>query len=95
MFLSHGTFVRNFHQFFLVPVYDIRKHEFKFSTKDFASLSSLPLYRNGISDLPINSAVTVGYTANTYAYIQADAPAKSLALSLNVQFVLFHGYLDQ
>jgi len=76
-----------------VPVYDIRKTKFNFTAESFASLSSLPLYRGGISDLPQNAAVSVGYTVNTYSYIQKEAPVNSLALSLNVQFVMLHGYI--
>lgn len=79
--------------FFLVPVYDVRKIKFNFNAESFTSISSLPLYRNGISDLPQNAAVTVGYTVNTYSYIQKEAPSRSLALSLNIQFVILHGYL--
>jgi hypothetical protein len=79
--------------FFSVPVYDIRKIKFNFTAESFASLSSLPLYRGGISDLPQNAAVTVGYTVNTYSYIQKEAPSNSLALSLNIQFVMLHGYV--
>ena len=76
-----------------MPVYDIRKTKFNFTAESFASLSSLPFYRGGISDLPQNAAVLVGNTVNTYPYIQKEAPINSLALSLNVQFVLLHGYV--
>jgi hypothetical protein len=78
-----------------VPIYDIRKTKFDFTAESFASLSSLPLYRGGISDLPQNSAVSIGYTVNTYPYIQKEAPINSLALSLNVQFVMLHGYVTE
>lgn len=76
-----------------MPIYDIRQIKFNFTAEGFTSLSSLPLYHGGISDLPQNAAVTVGYTVNTYPYIQKEAPLKSLALSLNVQFVMLHGYV--
>ena len=78
-----------------MPVYDVRKNKFDFTAESFASLSSLPLYRGGISDLPQNAAVSVGYTVNTYPYIQKEAPVKSLALSLNVQFVMLYGYVTE
>jgi hypothetical protein len=79
--------------FFIVPIYDVRKIKFNFTAESFASIASLPLYRGGISDLPQNAAVTVGYTINTYSYIQKEAPFNSLALSLNIQFVMLHGYI--
>jgi len=82
-----------FDYYSLVPIYDVRKTKFNFTAEAFTSLSSLPLYRGGISDLPQNAAVTVGYTVNTYPYNQKDAPSNSLALSLNVQFVMLHGYV--
>ena len=77
----------------LVPVYNVCKTKFNFTAKSFASLSSLPLYRGSISNLPQNAVVTVGYTVNMYPYNQKEAPSKSFALSLNIQFVMLHGYI--
>ena len=85
--------VKNIDYYSLVPVYDVRKTKFNFTAESFASLSSLPLYRGGISDLPQNAVVTVGYTVNTYPYNQKEAPSKSLTLSLNIQFFMLHGYV--
>ena len=77
----------------LVPIYDVHKTKFNFTAESFASLSSLSLYCGGISDLPQNAAVTVGYTVNTYPYTQKEAPSNSLSFSLNIQFVMLHGYV--
>jgi hypothetical protein len=77
----------------LVPINDVCKTKFNFTVESFVSLSSLPLHCGGISTLPQNAAVTVGYTVNTYPYTQKEATSNSLALSLNIQFVMLHGYV--
>ena len=77
----------------LVSIYDVWKIKFNFTAESFVSLSSLPLYHGGISDLPQHAAVTVSYTVNMYPYTQKEAPSNSLALSLNIQFVMLHGYI--
>ena len=76
-----------------VPIYDVRKIKFNFMAESFASLSSLPPHRGGISDLPQNAVVAVGYTVNMYPYNQKEVLSNSFALSLNIQFVMFHSYI--
>ena len=55
---------------------------FMFTDKDFANLSSRPLYRNGSSDIPPDSVVSVGYALSSYK--GASGPV----LSSNIHFVI-------
>ncbi|KAF8873466.1 hypothetical protein BD779DRAFT_1790818 [Infundibulicybe gibba] len=76
-----------------VPVFDGRaktKHPFTFAKSDFSKLrlGNWPLYKGGREDLPENSLVAVGYTANTYEW---PADSGEDQLSLNLQFVIFLG----
>ncbi|KAF8805554.1 hypothetical protein BYT27DRAFT_7104166 [Phlegmacium glaucopus] len=73
-----------------VPIYDLRGSSFSFKKEDFDSLRSLPQFElNGLPrDLPGNSLVTVVHTVGSFV---GDGRK---VLALNVQFVLFHGYLD-
>ena len=85
--------MKDIYYYFLVPIYDVHKTKFNFTTESFTSLSSLPLYCGSISDLCQNATVTVGYTINTYPYVQKEATFNSLTLSLNIQFVMLHSYV--
>ncbi|KAF8891010.1 hypothetical protein BD779DRAFT_1469092 [Infundibulicybe gibba] len=70
-----------------VPVYDGRSLNnpgFEFKGADFDRIRSLPLYQNGLADLPPYSVVSIGYTANTFPYKGSNAGSGALALSLNV-----------
>ena len=75
---------------FTVPIYDLRGSSFSFTKDDFDRLRSLPQFAiKGVpKDLPVNSLVTVAHTVNSFS---GDGRR---ILSLNVQFVLFHGFLD-
>ena len=53
-----------------------------FTDADFANLLSWPLYRDGATDIPAESIVSVGYTLSTYK--GASGPV----LSSNVHFVI-------
>lgn len=74
-----------------VPIYDARGVSFKVTEESIAKLSTLPRYMLGISDLNEYATVTVGYTANTYPY-NYYANTSASALSLNIQFVIYHGF---
>lgn len=76
--------------FTLVPIYDLRDSSFSFKKEDFENLRSLRQFElNGhAKDLPGNSLVTVAHTVNSFV-----GDGRKI-LSLNVQFVLFHGFLD-
>jgi hypothetical protein len=72
---------------FKVPIYDGRMNNgFGFAETDFKALRSLPLYSKGMSDLPNDSLVAVGYTLNTYL-----GQTGTNFLSTNVQFVVLLG----
>ncbi|KAF8884362.1 hypothetical protein BD779DRAFT_1787287 [Infundibulicybe gibba] len=75
-----------------VPIYDGRAKTslpFKFTDKDFDRLTSLPLYRNGQEDLPVDAVVAVGYTLNTYDRRYNGGSTEQL--SSNVHFVILLG----
>lgn len=55
---------------------------FMFTDADFSNLSSWPLYRDGATDIPADSIVSVGYTLSTYK--GASGPV----LSSNIHFVI-------
>ncbi|KAF8870569.1 hypothetical protein BD779DRAFT_1680973 [Infundibulicybe gibba] len=79
---------------FAVSIYDGRALDgpgFEFKGADFDRIRSLPLYRNGLADLPPYSVVAVGYTVNTFSYKGGNAGPGALALSLNVLFVILLG----
>jgi hypothetical protein len=64
---------------------------FRFSEIELDNITNLPKYQMGLSDLTRDALVTVGYTAATYNY---DISGESgLALSLNIHFVLHHGFI--
>ena len=72
-----------------------------FTDEDLNNISSLPLYKNGADDLPMDSVVTVGYAVGTYPYrgsnpaIASSSGSEYTALSLNVLFVLLLGSVDR
>jgi hypothetical protein len=76
-----------------VPIYDGTGNSgrkwFGFTDPDFRALRSLPLYSKGLSDLPNDSLVAVGYTLNTYT---GNSGAK--ILSANAQFVILLGLME-
>ncbi|KAF8881013.1 hypothetical protein BD779DRAFT_1675678 [Infundibulicybe gibba] len=75
-----------------VPIYDGRAKTslpFKFTDKDFDRLTSMPLYRNGREDLPMDAIVAVGYTLNTY--VRHYNGGSTEQLSSNVLFVILLG----
>jgi hypothetical protein len=67
-------------------VYDGRARNgrapFMFTDRDFANLSSWPLYRKGSADIPADSVVSVGYALSSYK--GASGPV----LSSNIHFVI-------
>jgi hypothetical protein len=67
-------------------VYDGRAKKgqapFAFTDADFANLTAWPLYRKGLSDVPPDSIVSVGYSLSSYK--GASGPV----LSSNAQFVI-------
>ena len=69
-----------------VPVYDGRARDrhppFKFNDADFRGLSSWPLYRKGVTELPLDAVVSVGYSLGTYK------GNSGTVLSSNLQFVI-------
>ena len=73
-----------------MPIYDLRGSSFSFQRDDFDRLRSLPQFKvDGVlKDLPGDSLVTVAHTVNSFV---GDGRK---VLSLNVQFVLFHGFLN-
>ncbi|KDR71685.1 hypothetical protein GALMADRAFT_143490 [Galerina marginata CBS 339.88] len=75
-----------------VPIYDVRESAFNFNKDEFDALQQFPLYRTRGSrpapkDLPVNALVTVAHTIGSF-----NGDGRTL-LSLNVQFVLYHGDL--
>ncbi|KAF8802165.1 hypothetical protein BYT27DRAFT_7215575 [Phlegmacium glaucopus] len=73
-----------------IPIYDLRGLSFSFRKEDFDGLRHLPQFEfeGTPKDLPGNALVTVAHTVSSFV---GDGRK---VLSLNVQFVLFHGYLD-
>ncbi|KAF8798438.1 hypothetical protein BYT27DRAFT_7264998 [Phlegmacium glaucopus] len=71
-----------------VPIYDLRGSSFSFRKEDFDELRHLPQFEfeGTPKDLPGNSLVTIAHTVSSFV---GDGRK---VLSLNVQFVLFHGY---
>ena len=72
-----------------VPIYDGRRRTtsaFLFDDQGFASLSDLPLYRDGKRDLSDKAVVAVAYTAGTWTGRSGE-----LNLSTNLQFVILLG----
>ena len=69
-----------------VPVYDGRARNgqpaFKFNDADFKRLTSWPLYRKSITELPIDAIVSVGYSLGTYK------GNSGTVISSNLQFVI-------
>ena len=53
-----------------------------FKDTDFKQISSWPLYRKGMSEVPVDSVVSVGYSLGTYKGISGPV------LSSNIQFVI-------
>ncbi|KAF8958455.1 hypothetical protein BDZ97DRAFT_1762098 [Flammula alnicola] len=77
-----------------VKIYDARKQSFKFTSDGMADLQKLLLYQKGLKDLPEYSIVSVGYTLSAFPYSRSTQDSSStLALSLNLQFVVLHGIL--
>ena len=89
-FYKKKTFSHTVFSYVIVPIYDLRGSSFSFGKDDFDGLRGLPLFEvNGRpKDLPGNSLVTVAHTVNLFV-----GDGRKI-LSLKVQFVLFHGYLD-
>ena len=58
------------------------KPAFTFSNADFNKLLTWPLYKEGTSEIPVDSIVSVGYTLGTYK------GSTGLVLSSNIQFVI-------
>lgn len=81
-----------------MPIYDGRgldtNNEFNFTADHFDDIRSLPLYEGGKMDVRDYSVVSVGYAVNTYGYNGNDAPKGSLALSLNILFVVLLGVAE-
>jgi hypothetical protein len=73
---------------FLVPIYDARGQDFD-PNKDLNDLSRLPLWKNGVEDVPRQSLAVVGYTIHTY-----KRSGKELNLSTNVQWLVVLGTCD-
>ena len=82
-----------------VPVYDSRPGFFRqdrgfdFSDNDFASLTSCPRYKLPESEIPIDAAVAVGYTANTYKTTAQSG--EFLNLSTNLIFIIVLGLYEE
>jgi hypothetical protein len=55
---------------------------FMFSDEHFSKLPSWALYKNGTSEIPADSIVSVGYTLGTFRGTTAPV------LSSNIQFVI-------
>jgi hypothetical protein len=74
---------------FVVPIYDGRSikeaREFTFSDRDFAKLTTWPLYGRGLHDIPYDAIVSVGYTLNTFGEGPLGGPN---GLSTNLHFVI-------
>jgi hypothetical protein len=71
-----------------VPIYDARNHNFD-PNKDLNNLSKLPLWMNGVEDVPRQSLAVVGYTVHTY-----KRGGKELNLSTNIQWLVVLGTCD-
>ena len=73
-----------------------------FKKDDFASLQALPRFKKmgdpKIADLPPSSLVTAGLRTPTGSSEQGDdsfSGTSSQTLSLNVQFVVYHGQVEE
>lgn len=80
----------------LVPIYDARGRDaFDFLPSDFSRIATLPRWDGAATqELPPWAMVSVGYTANTYKYSVGGEVTSQNSLSLNVMFVLLHGFMD-
>ena len=89
-----------------VPIYDASNTPFLFQQEDFVNMPNLPLYRSRgkISDLPVDSLVSVffsmsSYTKKTGSSSSAAGTSKAASgsptfkdvLSLNIQSVVYYG----
>ena len=81
-----------------VPIYDASQKPFLFRREDFVGMPSLPVYKvNGnISDLPVDSLVSVFFAMSSYSGKKASqvvpsAPLINDILSLNIHFVIYYG----
>jgi hypothetical protein len=86
-----------------VPIYDASNAPFLFQREDFVNMPDLPLYRKRgkVSDLPVDSLVSVFFSMSSYAKKSGSGYASSSkasgsptfkdVLSLNIQFVVYYG----
>jgi hypothetical protein len=74
--------------FVSVPIYDAREHDFD-PNRDLDDLSSLPLWKDGVEDVPRQSLAVVGYTMHTYKRGNGQ-----LNLSMNIQWLVVLGTCD-
>jgi hypothetical protein len=91
------------HSYGAVPIYDASNTPFLFQREDFIGMPNLPLYRNRgkISDLPVDSLVSVFFSMSSYAKKTGSTTSSSKAasssptfkdvLSLNIQSVVYYG----
>ncbi len=81
----------------LVPIYDGRPgvhspdRGFDFSKEDFAALTSWPRFPG--KEVPLDVAVALGYTANTYK--TTNQGLEYVNLSTNILFVIVLGLFDE
>ncbi|KAF8969130.1 hypothetical protein BDZ97DRAFT_1754747 [Flammula alnicola] len=70
-----------------IPIYDARSQPFMFTKDDFATLPSLPRYKNSgdpkNADLPANGLVSVFFSMNTYASARVPPTPGSSSRSAN------------
>ena len=87
-----------------VPIYDASNTPFLFQQEDFVNMPNLPLYRSKgkISDLPVDSLVSVFFSMSSYAKrtgssstgatgTSKGSPTFKDVLSLNIQSVIYYG----
>ena len=87
-----------------VPIYDASSTPFLFQREDFVNMPNLPLYHNRgkISDLPVDSLVSVFFSMSSYAKktdssstssskAASGSPTFKDVLSLNIQSVVYYG----
>jgi hypothetical protein len=90
----------------VVPIYDASNTPFLFQREDFVNMPNFPLYRRRekISDLPVDSLVSVFFTMSSYAKktgssstgtskatSASGSPTFKDVLSLNIQSVIYYG----
>jgi len=80
----------------LVPIYDGHGRDaFDFLLSDFSHITLLPCWDGAATqELPPWAMVSVGYTANMYKYTVGGEATDQNSLSLNVMFVVLHGFMD-